>query len=59
MDFFAICYMYVNLFALQHIANRPGEYITIDAHQSLRFDLSMFLHGDVRVRHLCERRDMR
>ena len=24
MDFIANCYMYINLFALQHIADRPG-----------------------------------
>ena len=23
----AICYMYIDLFALQHIADRPGEYM--------------------------------
>ena len=26
MAFMAICYTYINLFALQHIADRPGEY---------------------------------
>ena len=25
MAFIAICYMYIDLFALQHIAERPGE----------------------------------
>ena len=33
MAFIAICYMYINLFALQHIADRPGEYRTSIAHQ--------------------------
>ena len=47
MAFIAICYMYIDLFALQHIADRPGEYRTYDAHQSLRFNLLVFLHGDV------------
>ena len=44
--------MLTDLFALQHIADRPGEYRTYDAHQSLRVNLSMFLHGDVSVGHL-------
>ena len=26
MAFIALCYMYFDLFALQHIADRPGEY---------------------------------
>ena len=26
MAFIAICYMYIDLFALQHITDRPGEY---------------------------------
>ena len=52
MAFIAICYMNIDLFALQHIADRPGKYRTYDAHQSLCFDLSMFLHGDVSVGHL-------
>ena len=52
MAFIAICYMYFDLFALQHIADRPGESRTYDAHQSLRFDLLMFHHGDVSVGHL-------
>ena len=34
MAFIAICYMYFDLFALQHIADRPGEYIM---YQSLEF----------------------
>ena len=38
MAFIAICYLYINLFALQHIADRPGKYRTYNAHQSLRFD---------------------
>ena len=28
MAFIANCYMYIDLFALQHIADRPCEYIT-------------------------------
>ena len=52
MAFIAIYYMYINLFALRHIADRPGEKRTFDAHQSLRFDLSVFLHGDVSIGHL-------
>ena len=28
MAFIAICYMNINMFALQHIADRPGEYRT-------------------------------
>ena len=31
MAFIAICYMYINLFAVQHIADSPGEYRTSDA----------------------------
>ena len=27
MAFIAMCYMFINLFALQHIADRPGEHI--------------------------------
>ena len=27
MAFIAICYMYIDLFALQHIVDKPGEYI--------------------------------
>ena len=27
MAFIAICYMFVDLFALQHIADRPGDYL--------------------------------
>ena len=38
--------------ALQHIADRPGKYRTYDAHQPLRFNLLVFLHGDVNVGHL-------
>ena len=52
MAFIAICYMYIDKFALQHIADRLGEYSTYDAHQSLGFDLLMFPHGDVSVGHL-------
>ena len=52
------CYLlHVYRSALQHnehIAKRPGEYRTYDALQSLRFNLLMFLHGDVSVGHLCE-----
>ena len=32
---FAICYMYIDLFALQHIADTPGEYRTLVALQLL------------------------
>ena len=32
MAFIANCYMFIDLFALQHIAVRPGEYRTYDAH---------------------------
>ena len=35
MAFIAIYFMYIDLFALQHIADRPGEYLH---NQSLRFD---------------------
>ena len=52
MAFIAVCYMYIDLFALQHIGDRPGEYRTYDEHQSLRFNRLMFLHGDVSVGHL-------
>ena len=37
MAFIAICYMHIDLFALQHIADRPGKYRTYDAHQFLEF----------------------
>ena len=37
--FVAICYMYINLFALQHIAKRPGEYRTYDALQSSSMEM--------------------
>ena len=34
MAFIAVCYMFVDLFALQHIADRQGEYRASFAHQS-------------------------
>ena len=47
MAFIAICYMYIDLLVLQHRADRPGEYRTYDAHQSLHCHLLVFLHGDI------------
>ena len=54
MAFIAIFYMYIDIFALQHTADRPGEYRTYDAHQSVHFNLSVFLHRDVSLGHLRE-----
>ena len=43
MAFIPIYFLYIDLFALQHIADRPGEYLH---NQSLRFDhwLSQVFH---------------
>ena len=36
MAFIAIFYMFIDLFAFQHIADKPVEYRTSNAHQYLR-----------------------
>ena len=43
MAFIAVSYMFINQFAIQHIVDRPGEYITSYAHQSLKLDLFRIL----------------
>ena len=43
-------YMFIDQFALQHIADRSGYYSTNNEHHFYRFDLSKFPHGDVSIR---------
>ena len=42
MALIAIWYMFIHLFALQHMADRPGYYRTYDAHKYLGFNFLDF-----------------